>query len=117
MSAVSAADLHSRALLTGYFLGLGAIMAVWGARMPAVQQTAHLSTAELALVLLAAAIGMVSQASRPEAATPARRGYPPCSLPGPSPWPDASSSWATARASPRCWRRLSRSASPTASSM
>nr|WP_244188886.1 MFS transporter [Streptomyces yokosukanensis] len=35
-------------------------MAVWGARMPAVQQTAHLSTATLALVLLAAALGMVA---------------------------------------------------------
>ncbi|THC47373.1 hypothetical protein E7X58_28115 [Streptomyces sp. A1499] len=41
MSAESVADRHSRALLTGYFLGLGAIMAVWGARMPAVQQAAH----------------------------------------------------------------------------
>ncbi|MGW4550256.1 MFS transporter [Streptomyces violaceorubidus] len=60
MSAVSAADRHSRALLTGYFLGLGAIMAVWGARMPAVQQAAHLGTAGLALVLLAAAVGMVA---------------------------------------------------------
>nr|WP_051767351.1 MFS transporter [Streptomyces sp. NRRL S-37] len=47
-------------LLTGYFLGLGAIMAVWGARMPAVQQAAHLSTGGLALVLLAAAVGMVA---------------------------------------------------------
>ncbi|MCC2276197.1 MFS transporter [Streptomyces sp. ET3-23] len=35
-------------------------MAVWGARMPAVQQTARLSTAHLALVLLAAALGMVT---------------------------------------------------------
>ncbi|MDO0936470.1 MFS transporter [Streptomyces sp. DG2A-72] len=35
-------------------------MAVWGARMPAVQKTAGLSTAELALVLLAAALGMVA---------------------------------------------------------
>ncbi|MGW2647121.1 MFS transporter [Streptomyces sp. NPDC001393] len=35
-------------------------MAVWGARMPAVQQTAHLSTADLALVLLTAALGMVT---------------------------------------------------------
>lgn len=60
MSAESAADRHSRALLTGYFLGLGAIMAVWGARMPAVQQAAHLGTAGLALVLLAAAVGMVA---------------------------------------------------------
>ncbi|GAB2331287.1 MFS transporter [Streptomyces variabilis] len=60
MSAVSAADRHSRTLLTGYFLGLGAIMAVWGARMPAVQQAAHLGTGGLALVLLAAAVGMVA---------------------------------------------------------
>ncbi|MFE7810756.1 MFS transporter [Streptomyces sp. NPDC057433] len=60
MSAVSAADRQSRVLLTGYFLGLGAIMAVWGARMPAVQQGAHLGTGGLALVLLAAAVGMVA---------------------------------------------------------
>jgi predicted MFS family arabinose efflux permease len=60
VSVVSAADRHSRVLLTGYFLGLGAIMAVWGARMPAVQQAAHLGTAGLALVLLAAAVGMVA---------------------------------------------------------
>ncbi|MGA4902872.1 MFS transporter [Streptomyces griseoincarnatus] len=60
MSAESGADRHSRMLLTGYFLGLGAIMAVWGARMPAVQQAAHLSTGGLALVLLAAAVGMVA---------------------------------------------------------
>ncbi|MEF9902085.1 MFS transporter [Streptomyces sp. P9-A2] len=51
---------RSRSLLTGYFFGLGAIMAVWGARMPAVQQAAHLSTAQLSLVLLAAALGMVA---------------------------------------------------------
>ncbi|MGJ5751579.1 hypothetical protein [Streptomyces puniciscabiei] len=50
----------SRRLLTGYFAGLGVVMAVWGARMPAVQQTAHLSTADLALVLLTAALGMVT---------------------------------------------------------
>lgn len=49
----------SRALLTGYYLGLGALMATWGARMPAIQQAAHLSTAQLSLVLLAAALGMV----------------------------------------------------------
>ncbi len=60
MSVLSASDRHCRALLTGYFLGLGAIMAVWGARMPAVQQAAHLGTAGLALVLLAAAVGMVA---------------------------------------------------------
>ncbi|MFF8481957.1 MFS transporter [Streptomyces antibioticus] len=35
-------------------------MAVWGARMPAVQQAAHLSTGSLSLVLLAAALGMVA---------------------------------------------------------
>ncbi|MGW7423587.1 MFS transporter [Streptomyces sp. NPDC054813] len=51
---------RSRGLLTGYFLGLGAVMAVWGTRMPAVQQATHLSTAHLALVLLAAALGMVA---------------------------------------------------------
>ncbi|GAA3796588.1 MFS transporter [Streptomyces phyllanthi] len=51
--------IRSRRLLMGYFAGLGVVMAVWGARMPAVQQAAELSTAALALVLLAAAIGMV----------------------------------------------------------
>lgn len=49
----------SRTLLTGYYLGLGAVMAIWGARMPAIQQAAHLSTAHLSLVLLAAALGTV----------------------------------------------------------
>ncbi|PIM71257.1 MFS transporter [Streptomyces sp. JV178] len=51
---------RSRGLLTGYFFGLGVVMAIWGARMPAVQQAAHLRTAHLALVLLAAALGMVA---------------------------------------------------------
>ncbi|MEU3549928.1 MFS transporter [Streptomyces longwoodensis] len=51
---------RSRALLTGYFLGLGVVMAVWGARMPAVQHAAHLTTGSLSLVLLAAAVGMVA---------------------------------------------------------
>ncbi|MEE1765322.1 MFS transporter [Streptomyces sp. SP18BB07] len=51
---------RSRVLLTGYFFGLGVVMAIWGARMPAVQQAAHLSTAHLGLVLLAAALGMVA---------------------------------------------------------
>ncbi|MER6031578.1 MFS transporter [Streptomyces sp. NPDC001851] len=59
MSRTTASARHSRGLLTGYFLGLGVVMAVWGARMPAVQQAAHLSTAQLSLVLLAAALGMV----------------------------------------------------------
>ncbi|WP_405626036.1 MFS transporter [Streptomyces sp. NBC_01396] len=51
---------RSRRLLTGYFAGLGVVMAVWGVRMPAVQNTAEVSTAGLALVLLAAALGMVA---------------------------------------------------------
>ncbi|MDF3146948.1 MFS transporter, partial [Streptomyces sp. T21Q-yed] len=51
---------RSRRLLTGYFAGMGVVMAVFGARMPAVQHTADLSTAGLALVLLAAALGMVA---------------------------------------------------------
>ncbi|MFF4250550.1 MFS transporter [Streptomyces sp. NPDC001663] len=51
---------RSRRLLTGYFAGLGVVMAVFGARMPAVQNTAEVSTAGLALVLLAAALGMVA---------------------------------------------------------
>ncbi|MFG3261629.1 MFS transporter [Streptomyces bobili] len=51
---------RSRRLLTRYFAGLGVVMAVWGARMPAVQNTAEVSTAGLALVLLAAALGMVA---------------------------------------------------------
>ncbi|MFF4867223.1 MFS transporter [Streptomyces sp. NPDC001231] len=59
MSRTAAPARRSRGLLTGYFLGLGVVMAVWGARMPAVQQAARLSTAELSLVLLAAALGMV----------------------------------------------------------
>jgi hypothetical protein len=57
---VNSGAVRSRRLLTGYFAGLGVVMAVWGARMPAVQQAAGLSTAGLALVLLAAAIGMVT---------------------------------------------------------
>ncbi|CAL9363393.1 hypothetical protein SUDANB105_00715 [Streptomyces sp. enrichment culture] len=60
MTDIDAAVRASRRLLTGYFLGLGVVMAVWGARMPAVQQAAHLDTARLALVLLAAALGMVA---------------------------------------------------------
>ncbi|MGQ4331425.1 MULTISPECIES: MFS transporter [Streptomyces] len=52
--------VRSRRLLTGYFAGLGVVMAVFGARMPAVQNAAKASTAGLALVLLAAALGMVT---------------------------------------------------------
>jgi MFS family permease len=47
-------------LLTGYYLGLGVVMAVWGARMPSIQKSADLSTAQLSLVMLAAALGMVA---------------------------------------------------------
>ncbi|WP_308314216.1 MFS transporter [Streptomyces sp. GbtcB7] len=60
MSRPDASLRRSRALLTGYFLGLGVVMAVWGARMPAVQNAAHLTTGSLSLVLLAAALGMVA---------------------------------------------------------
>ncbi|MFD4577461.1 MFS transporter [Streptomyces sp. NPDC058417] len=52
--------VRSRRLLIGYFAGMGVVMAVWGARMPAVQAAAKVSTGELALVLLAAALGMVA---------------------------------------------------------
>ncbi|MBK3634828.1 MFS transporter [Streptomyces sp. MBT97] len=52
--------VRSRRLLTGYFAGLGVVMAVFGARMPAVQNAAEVTTAGLALVLLAAALGTVT---------------------------------------------------------
>ncbi|MEU6324963.1 MFS transporter [Streptomyces sp. NPDC047009] len=48
-----------RRLLSVVFAGLGAVMAAWGARMPAVQAAAHLTPGQLAVVLLAAAGGMV----------------------------------------------------------
>ncbi|BDU07968.1 MFS transporter [Nocardia cyriacigeorgica] len=51
---------RDRALLTGYFVGLGVVTAVWGTRIPAVQEAAGLDTAGLAVVLLAAAVGMVA---------------------------------------------------------
>ncbi|WP_406463386.1 MFS transporter [Streptomyces sp. NBC_01622] len=61
MNQAAAPELaRSRRLLTGYFAGLGVVMAVWGARIPAVQNTAGVSTAGLALILLAAAFGMVA---------------------------------------------------------
>ncbi|MFF4256655.1 MFS transporter [Streptomyces sp. NPDC001663] len=60
MSHLLASARRERVVLTGYFLGLGAVMALWGARMPAVQHAAHLSTGRLSLVLLAAALGMVA---------------------------------------------------------
>ncbi|WP_067845408.1 MFS transporter [Nocardia lijiangensis] len=52
--------VRSRGLLTGYFAGLGVVMAVWGTRIPAVQASAGLDTAGLAAILLAAAVGMVA---------------------------------------------------------
>ncbi|WP_425264807.1 MFS transporter [Streptomyces incarnatus] len=60
VSRPTTAARRSRMLLTGYFLGLGVAMAIWGARMPAVQHAAHLSTAQLSWVLLTAALGMVA---------------------------------------------------------
>ncbi|WP_063130626.1 MFS transporter [Nocardia fusca] len=51
---------RNRSVLTGYFAGLGVVMAVWGTRIPAVQKSAGLDTAGLAAVLLAAAVGMVA---------------------------------------------------------
>ncbi|MCP2296054.1 hypothetical protein APR11_002482 [Nocardia amikacinitolerans] len=54
------AVVRSRGLLTGYFAGLGVVMAVWGTRIPAIQESAGLDTAGLAAVLLAAAVGMVA---------------------------------------------------------
>ncbi|MDX3075813.1 MFS transporter [Streptomyces sp. MI02-7b] len=50
----------ARRLLTGYYVGLGALMAVWGTRMPAVQSAAHLTPGLLSLVLLASAAGIVA---------------------------------------------------------
>ncbi|MFI1700427.1 MFS transporter [Streptomyces bobili] len=49
----------SRLLVSGVFAILGVVMAVWGARMPAVQAAANLGPGRLAIVLLAAAAGMV----------------------------------------------------------
>jgi MFS family permease len=51
--------VSSRRLLSGVFALLGVVMAVWGARMPAVQAAAHLGPGRLAIILLAAAAGMV----------------------------------------------------------
>ncbi|MFC8438225.1 MFS transporter [Streptomyces griseoincarnatus] len=48
-----------RRLLLGVFAVLGLVMAVWGTRMPAVQNAAHLGPGHLSLVLLGAAAGMV----------------------------------------------------------
>ncbi|MEV7283244.1 MFS transporter [Streptomyces sp. NPDC093252] len=50
----------SRRLLTAFFAGLGAAMAVWGARLPSVQDAAQIGAGRLSLVLLAAALGMVA---------------------------------------------------------
>jgi len=56
----SAPPVAARRLLTGYYAGLGLVMAVWGSRMPAVQEAAQLSPGRLAVVLLSAATGMVA---------------------------------------------------------
>lgn len=56
----SGVPARNRSVLTGYFAGLGVLMAVWGTRIPAVQESAGLDTAGLAAVLLAAAVGMVA---------------------------------------------------------
>ncbi|WP_055591446.1 MFS transporter [Peterkaempfera griseoplana] len=50
----------ARRTLACYLAGLGLVVAIWGARMPAIQAAAHLNTGRLALVLLAAAAGMVA---------------------------------------------------------
>ncbi len=60
MPEMSGAVVRSRGLLTGYFAGLGVVMAVWGTRIPAVQESVGLGTGGLAAVLLAAAAGMVA---------------------------------------------------------
>ncbi|MGW5386181.1 MFS transporter [Nocardia sp. NPDC003963] len=57
---ISGVVARSRGLLTGYFAALGVVMAVWGTRIPAVQEAAGLDTAGLAAVLLASAVGMVA---------------------------------------------------------
>lgn len=49
-----------RRVLIRFFCIPGMVMAVWGARMPAVQAAAHLGPGRLALVLLGAAAGMVA---------------------------------------------------------
>ncbi|MFF4205736.1 MFS transporter [Streptomyces sp. NPDC001668] len=56
----TAPPIADRRLLTSTFAILGIVMAVWGARMPAVQAAAHLGPGRLAVVLLAAAAGMVA---------------------------------------------------------
>ncbi|MFJ1459041.1 hypothetical protein [Nocardia sp. N2S4-5] len=53
------ASARGRVLLTGYFAGLGVVMAVWGTRIPAVQESAGLNTAGLAAVLFGVAHGVL----------------------------------------------------------
>jgi len=66
MTTLAPAALHysppstDRGLLTGVFAAVGVGMAVWGARMPAVRDAAHLSTGQLSVVLLSAAAGIVA---------------------------------------------------------
>ncbi|MFJ9378934.1 MFS transporter [Streptomyces sp. NPDC101455] len=50
----------SRRLLIGIFALVGIVMATWGARMPAVRDSAHLGSGGLAIVLMAAAVGLVA---------------------------------------------------------
>ncbi|MFE4784050.1 MFS transporter [Streptomyces sp. NPDC056716] len=58
-ASAAASPEAARWLLTGFFAGLGGAMAVWGARLPSVQEAARLDAGRLSLVLLAAAAGMV----------------------------------------------------------
>jgi MFS family permease len=60
LPATTTPPVADRRLLTGVFAVLGVVMAVWGARMPAVQAQAHLGPGRLAVVLLSAAAGMVA---------------------------------------------------------
>jgi MFS family permease len=56
---MTAAELRRQRLLsTGYFALAGITMALWGARLPALQARLHLHTATLSLGLLGAAAGM-----------------------------------------------------------
>lgn len=49
-----------RRTLAGYFASAGVVMAVWGARLPSVQDRLHLGAGGLSLGLLGAAAGMVA---------------------------------------------------------
>jgi MFS family permease len=49
----------SRAAIGGYFFILGVAFAVWGARLPAVKESLHLSDGRLGLALFAMPAGSV----------------------------------------------------------